>query len=148
MQGDNQGGCCRPLYSAPEGRRLNPHAEGMSNLGTFSTTLLHNPPAPAGHNLRRSRAPFPFIFGARKAPPQPSRRRRVQPENLRPQSGRQTSAPCFPKESIKKAPSFESAFLDRFLKGNQPPNCASMVPAATAVPITPATFGPIACMSR
>ena len=28
------------------------------------------------------------------------------------------------------------------------PNCASMVPAATAVPITPATFGPIACISR
>ena len=27
------------------------------------------------------------------------------------------------------------------------PNCASMVPAATAVPITPATFGPIACIS-
>ena len=28
------------------------------------------------------------------------------------------------------------------------PNCASMVPAATAVPITPATFGPIACIKR
>ena len=28
------------------------------------------------------------------------------------------------------------------------PNCASMVPAATAVPITPATFGPMACISR
>lgn len=28
------------------------------------------------------------------------------------------------------------------------PIIASMVPAATAVPITPATFGPIACMSR
>lgn len=28
------------------------------------------------------------------------------------------------------------------------PIIASIVPAATAVPITPATFGPIACMSR
>ena len=37
---------------------------------------------------------------------------------------------------------------DRFFKGNQPPNWASMVPAATAVPITPATLGPMACMSR
>lgn len=30
----------------------------------------------------------------------------------------------------------------------QPPNMASIVPAATAVPITPATFGPIACINK
>ena len=53
------------------GRCLNPHAKGLSNLRPFSATLLHNLPAPAGHNLRRSRAPFPFIFSARRAPPSP-----------------------------------------------------------------------------
>ena len=52
-----------PLYSAPEGRLLNLHAEGVSNLRTF----------------------------ARKA-------------------GVKLQPPCFPKEIIKKAPSFESAF--------------------------------------
>ena len=30
----------------------------------------------------------------------------------------------------------------------QPPNMESRKPAATAEPMTPATFGPIACMSR
>ena len=48
----------------------------------FSTPLLHNLPAPAGHNLRRSRAPFPFIFSAQRALPQPSRRRHVPPGNF------------------------------------------------------------------
>ena len=54
----------------------------------------------------------------------------------------------FLKGSIKKASSFEDAFHCQISRRNQPPNCASMVPAATAVPITPATFGPIACISR
>ena len=36
---------------------------GRSNLGTFYTTLLHNPPPIGGHNLRRSRAPS-LICGA------------------------------------------------------------------------------------
>lgn len=40
---------------------LNPGREAApSNLRTFFTTLLHNLPAPAGHNLRRSRAPFSY----------------------------------------------------------------------------------------
>ena len=79
--------------------------------GNFSTPLLHNPPAPAGHNLRRSRAPFPFIFCARRTPPQPSRRRRVQPENLRPQSGRQTSAPLLSEGKHKKSTLLRECFL-------------------------------------
>ena len=45
----------------------------------------------------------------------------------------------------KKAPARAGAFC---VRKTYLPNCASMVPAATAVPITPATFGPIACISR
>ena len=35
-----------------------------------------------------------------------------------------------------------------YFRGNCYFNIASIVPAATAVPITPATFGPIACIKR
>ena len=35
-----------------------------------------------------------------------------------------------------------------FSGGNQPPKTLSKNPAAMAEPMTPATFGPIACMSR
>ena len=45
----------------------------------------------------------------------------------------------------KKAPARAGAFC---VRKTYLPNCASMVPAATAVPITPATFGPMACISR
>ena len=45
----------------------------------------------------------------------------------------------------KKAPARAGAFC---VRKTYLPNCASMVPAATAVPITPATFGPIACIRR
>ena len=50
-----------------------------------------------------------------------------------------------PKPTTKKPRQEPELFLcqETYL-----PNCASMVPAATAVPITPATFGPIACISR
>ena len=50
-----------------------------------------------------------------------------------------------PMTQKKKAPAKAGAF---FVRKTYLPNCASMVPAATAVPITPATFGPIACISR
>ena len=50
-------------------------------------------------------------------------------------------------KSKKPQPKLE-LFRRRFASYLPPPNCASMVPAATAVPITPATFGPIACISR
>ena len=48
-------------------------------------------------------------------------------------------------QARKKAPARAGAFC---VRKTYLPNCASMVPAATAVPITPATFGPIACISR
>ena len=78
------------------GRCLNPHAKGLSNLRTFSTTLLHNLPAPAGHNLRRSRAPFPF---EPFEPFEPAHHWRAEPSAPGPRSG-----------PNKKALSFESAF--------------------------------------
>lgn len=43
---------------------------------------------------------------------------------------------------------YQNLSLDLNYTRCQPPNIASIVPAATAVPITPATFGPMACMSR
>ena len=49
---------------------------------------------------------------------------------------------------IKKEP---TQSVGSFIKRNYfatGPIIANMVPAATAVPITPATLGPIACMSR
>ena len=46
----------------------------------------------------------------------------------------------------QKSPSQSQSFF--VFRKTYLPNCASMVPAATAVPITPATFGPIACISR
>ena len=45
------------MLIAPKERYHNPRPKGPSNLGTFYTTLLHNPPPIGGHNLRRSRAP-------------------------------------------------------------------------------------------
>ena len=70
-----------PQPSAPEAlsnlRTLRP--PGRSNLGTFYTTLLHNPPPIGGHNLRRSRAPS-LICGA-AATTTLSRQRRLS--NLR-----------------------------------------------------------------
>ena len=72
--------------------------------GNFSTTLLHNPPAPAGHNLRRSRAPFPFIFSAQRAPPQPSRQRPVQPGNLFPHPFYITCGEAAPLSPLYSAP--------------------------------------------
>lgn len=50
------------------------------------------------------------------------------------------------KRPIKERFRFNST--RRISYTDQPPNCASMVPAATAVPITPATFGPMACISK
>ena len=54
--------------------------------------------------------------------------------------------PAIEKRPVKERFRFDS--IRRISYTDQPPNCASMVPAATAVPITPATFGPIACISR
>ena len=51
-----------------------------------------------------------------------------------------------PYDPQKKSPSQSWSFF--CVRKTYLPNCASMVPAATAVPITPATFGPIACISR
>ena len=54
--------------------------------------------------------------------------------------------PAIEKRPVKERFRFNST--RRISYTDQPPNCASMVPAATAVPITPATFGPIACINR
>ena len=54
--------------------------------------------------------------------------------------------PAIEKRPVKERFRFNS--IRRISYTDQPPNCASMVPAATAVPITPATFGPIACISK
>ena len=51
-----------------------------------------------------------------------------------------------PYDPQQKSPSQSWSFF--CVRKTYLPNCASMVPAATAVPITPATFGPIACISR
>ena len=51
-----------------------------------------------------------------------------------------------PYDAKEKSPSQSWSFF--CVRKTYLPNCASMVPAATAVPITPATFGPIACISR
>ena len=51
-------------------------------------------------------------------------------------------------QAYKKAPPKECFLHQNFMSSDYLPNWASIVPAATAVPITPATFGPIACMSR
>ena len=100
-----------PLYSAPKGRHLNPHAKGLSNLRPFSATLLHNLPAPAGHNLRRSRAPFPFIFSARRAPPSP-----LNPLNQPATGGPNLLHPVGFAAPIKKHPLSRVLFIDGFLR--------------------------------
>ena len=51
-----------------------------------------------------------------------------------------------PYDAKEKSPGRSRSFF--VVRKTYLPNCASMVPAATAVPITPATFGPIACISR
>ena len=51
-----------------------------------------------------------------------------------------------PHDPQQKSPGRSRSFF--CIRKTYLPNCASMVPAATAVPITPATFGPIACISR
>ena len=51
-----------------------------------------------------------------------------------------------PYDAKEKSPGKSRSFF--CVRKTYLPNCASMVPAATAVPITPATFGPIACISR
>ena len=51
-----------------------------------------------------------------------------------------------PYDAKQKSPSQSWSFF--CVRKTYLPNCASMVPAATAVPITPATFGPIACIRR
>ena len=51
-----------------------------------------------------------------------------------------------PYDAKEKSPGKSRSFF--FVRKTYLPNCASMVPAATAVPITPATFGPMACISR
>ena len=55
------------------------------------------------------------------------------------------TTPLNPKPTTKKPRQEPELFC---VRKTYLPNCASMVPAATAVPITPATFGPIACISR
>ncbi len=51
-----------------------------------------------------------------------------------------------PYDAKEKSPGRSRSFF--CVRKTYLPNCASMVPAATAVPITPATFGPIACIKR
>ena len=79
--------------------------------GNFSTTLLHNLPAPAGHNLRRSRAPFPFIFSARRAPPSP-----LNPLNQPATGGPNLLHPGHAAAPIKKHPLSRVLFIDGFLR--------------------------------
>jgi hypothetical protein len=57
------------------------------------------------------------------------------------------------KKRVKKSPpeKEETIISDRIAKIDQPTmngTTASNTPAATALPITPATFGPMACMSK
>ena len=66
------------------------------------------------------------------------------PQLLVPSHQSPVTSHCFP--TAKKPQHKLELFRRRF--ASYLPNCASMVPAATAVPITPATFGPIACISR
>ena len=91
-----------PLYSAPKGRCLNPHAEGMYHLGTFPqpfyTTRLRQQATTCGEAAPLS--PFPFIFSARRAPPSP----------LNPLHPGGFAAP------IKKHPLSRVLFIDRFLR--------------------------------
>ena len=91
-----------PLYSAPKGRCLNPHAEGMYHLGTFPqpfyTTRLHQQATTCGEAAHLS--PFPFIFSARRAPPSP----------LHPLHPGGFAAP------IKKHPLSRVLFIDGFLR--------------------------------
>ena len=98
-----------PLYSAPKGRCLNPHAEGMYHLGTFPqpfyTTRLRQQATTCGEAAPLSPFPFPLYIQRPKGasfpfePFEPARHRRAEP-----------SAPgrlCRPN---KKAPSFKDAF--------------------------------------
>ena len=110
MQGGNHGAAAAPLYSVPKGRCLNPHAKGLSNPGTFPhpfyTTRLHQQATTCGEA-----APLSPLYSAPEG-----RLLNLHAEgvsNLRTfarKAGVKLQPPCFPKESIKKAPSFESAF--------------------------------------
>ena len=101
-----------PLYSAPKGRCLNPHAEGMYHLGTFPhpfyTTRLRQQATTCGEAAPLS--PFPFIFSARRAPPSP-----LNPLNQPATGGPNLLHPGGFAAPIKKHPLSRMLFIDRFL---------------------------------
>ena len=84
---DNKAPCRRAL-SQPSRQRpvqpgnLFPHPF-YTTCGEAAPPSSLNQPSTGGPNpLHPDRAAAPFIFSARRAPPQPSRQRPVQPENL------------------------------------------------------------------